>query len=207
MKPIPLLFWIERIKKLYFYQLSMEFNSRRVRLREVDDRDIGDFIRHLNYPEIAYFQCYDYPFTEKSAEELFGKIRELKKYDPRRGYYFAIDCHDNFAGYIDLEGVNNVNRTGYLSYWLSGFFQGERVMSEAMDIVIPFAFNYLDLKNLSAIVAEDNLRSVNLLSSKGFRPIDKEKGKFFSPVGRRCHKSIAFELLRNDYFKRLYERN
>lgn len=185
----------------------MELRTRRLRLREIDDRDIDNFMRHLNYPEIARFLYLDYPFTNDSAEQLFDDFDRLKKYNPRRGYYFAIDFDRTFAGYIDLEGVNGADRRGYLSYWLSGFFWGERVMSEVMDIVIPFAFNYLDLKNLSACVAEQNLNSIALLKSKGFRVSDEDRGFFFSQVDEKSCRSAIFNLSPNLYFSRAYEKN
>ena len=185
----------------------MELRTKRLRLREVDDRYISHFMRHLNYPEIAYFQCHEYPFTKNSTEEMFSKFRELKKLNPRRGYYFAIDFGKTFAGYIDIEGINKNDGLGFLSYWLSGFFQKEGVMSEAFDEILKFSFNYLDLKNLTACVAKNNRNSINLLKAKGFQIIEGEGGLFQSPVDNKIYESVIFSLSRHEHFRRLHEKD
>ena len=99
-----------------------------------------------------------------------------------------------------------MDNLGYLSYWLSGFFWKESVMSEAFDEILNFSFNYLDLNNLVACAASANEKSINLLKAKNFEIVHADEDRFISPVDETRYASFIFNLSKKDYFKRPHEK-
>ena len=173
-------------------------NKRYVGLREIDERDIPHFSRNLSYPEIARFLDFEYPYTEENAREFIEKDKFLRQLEHRVCYSFSIDLGNVPAGYIRLEGIAPKSKRAFLTYWLSGFFWGEGVMSEALDRVINYSFNSLELEELGASVVIDNVNSCNLLESRGFRVEDRWPRSFKSPVDGKFYDGCLY-VLENKY--------
>ena len=56
-----------------------------------------------------------------------------------------------------------------LGYWMGGAYAGKGLMSEAVGLVVPFAFNTLGLHRIHAAFLPNNIASRRVLEKNGFR--------------------------------------
>ncbi|MBJ6132119.1 GNAT family N-acetyltransferase [Ochrobactrum sp. Q0168] len=88
------------------------------------------------------------------------------------GYPFFIfrNSDDRILGGITLGNIRRgVGQNGMIGYWSGVPFAGKGYMTEALSLVIPFAFDQLRLHRLEAACIPHNVRSVRLLEKAGFQ--------------------------------------
>ncbi len=88
------------------------------------------------------------------------------------GYpFFIFRGSDNrIVGGITLGNIRRgVGQSGMIGYWSGAPFAGKGYMTEALSLVIPFAFDQLRLHRLEAACIPHNVRSIRLLEKAGFQ--------------------------------------
>ncbi len=102
--------------------------------------------------------------TEDSYESRIAY--QHKEWQEDRGYSFLIIKRQGNI-LIGGIGVNNIIRGSAqfssLSYWIDGSHEGKGLMSEALNAIIAFSFNVLNLQRLNAATLKDNEKSQNIL--------------------------------------------
>lgn len=72
------------------------------------------------------------------------------------------------VGCIGLH-INAKDKSAEAGYWVDEAFQGRGYASEMLGAVLDYAFNRLDIKQITATTALDNEASAGLLQKHGFR--------------------------------------
>lgn len=73
-------------------------------------------------------------------------------------------------GGITLGNIRRgVGQNGMIGYWIGAPYAGQGYMSEALQLLIPFAFNQLRLHRLEAACIPSNERSIRILEKARFR--------------------------------------
>ncbi|WP_428657278.1 GNAT family N-acetyltransferase [Runella sp.] len=106
--------------------------------------------------------------TLKDAENFINKINDtIKKND---SIYWAITLTDNntFVGTICLLGFSDQNDKCEIGYELLVDFQGQGIMKEAIEKVIEYCFQTMQLQTIEAYTHKDNQRSAKLLEKSDF---------------------------------------
>lgn len=88
------------------------------------------------------------------------------------GYPFFLfrTADGKLMGGITLSNVRRgVTQAGTIGYWMGEPFAGKGYMSEAVRLIIPFAFDTLRLHRIEAACIPTNARSIHLLEKAGFR--------------------------------------
>lgn len=133
----------------------------RVTLRTVEDEDVELFQRARNEPEFRETLGFDEPMNREATadwveDDLGGENRTP-----------LLVCRDDTAlGNVTLTSVNRVR--GYVSYWLLPEHRGQGYMTEALSLVLDYAFETLGLARVGAWVVEFNDDSRALLERLGF---------------------------------------
>ncbi|MFK4824166.1 GNAT family N-acetyltransferase [Paenochrobactrum sp. BZR 588] len=74
------------------------------------------------------------------------------------------------VGGISLNNIRRgVGQNAMIGYWSGAPYAGKGYMSEALALVIPFAFQHLGLHRLEAACIPHNIRSISLLEKAGFQ--------------------------------------
>jgi len=144
-------------------------SGNRIYLREVRISDINErYYYWINDPEInQYLESRYFPMSVDYLVDYVAK-HDGKVEEP----FFAIclNCNEEHIGNIKLGPVNWIHRRADL-----GYFIGEKKMwgkgyaSEAIALVLKFAFLTLNLNKISAGCMEENLGSRKVLEKNGFR--------------------------------------
>ncbi len=152
-------------------QLEMEIKTERLVLREYrkgDKEDIRKNINKLNI--IKYLLTVPYPYTMKDAKEWIKYCRKMSKAKQREHYSLAITLQeeDKVIGGIELSKVDKFQGTAEISYWLGEQYQRKGIASEAVAVMLKFAFEKLKLRKVFARFFEGNIASSKVLVKRGF---------------------------------------
>ena len=101
----------------------------------------------------------------------FFIIRVFFNFIKRDSLYWAITLSDQniFVGTICLFGFSDENYKCEIGYELLTNFQGQGIMSEAVEKVIDYAFNTIKVKKIETFLHRDNQSSIKLLEKFSFR--------------------------------------
>lgn len=113
------------------------------------------------------------PAWPKDCLTLEFFARRLTRQDKNRhagvGAYFLIHKDHQIIGGINLNNIQmGAARHASLGYWLDEDHQGLGYMTEALSLIIDYAFNVLKLRRLNAACLPENNRSINMLLRLGF---------------------------------------
>ncbi len=156
----------------------MEIKTKRLILRDLEMKDVKDFVKAGNSKEINYFVWYvPYPLTVKKAEKMIKRMIEQSKSKRRRHYELAITINGEkkVIGMINLYDTDYKCKKCKIGYWIGEKNRRKGYSEEACRAVINFAFKKLKMHKISAKALIDNFASNKLLRKLGFRKIATAK--------------------------------
>jgi RimJ/RimL family protein N-acetyltransferase len=172
--------------------------GEQITLRPLKMRDEDSLQRHANDPAVAYFLSrMPSPHTPKDARQWIRKTAAMAR--SNSGYYLGIArCeNDEIIGVIGLRNFKPADRKAELTYWLGRRFWKKGLMSEAVPLMLNFAFRGLKLNRVHALVHERNTGSIKVLEKAGFtREAVYRKASF---KGRRWADIYGFGILKDEF--------
>lgn len=173
----------------YFKKLEGD----RIYLSPRNSEDIEKFTEWLND-----FQVTDY--TGRSANIL--TLEEEKEYltNSKEKYVTVIVTkdEDKMIGTVGIEKVDFISRTGTL-----GIFIGEKNYrnkgygTEAIKLIIEFAFQYLNLNNIMLEVMSYNERAIKCYEKCGFKEFGRRHQSVY--MNGKYYDKIYMEVLRENF--------
>ncbi len=149
---------------------NLKLESDRIKLRKLKLSDAKDICENLKDKEmIRWTLNIPWPYKKKDAISFIRKTNyESKK---KRRYTFGIILKDTnkLIGVIDLLKIDWANKNAELGYWLGKRYWGKGLMTEAVKLVLKFAFKKLKLHKVYANVFEQNIASRKVLENCGFK--------------------------------------
>lgn len=152
----------------------VELNSERLLLRMPRASDYRAWQR-LRAESREFLQPWE---PKWRSDELSGSAfrARLNRYDEEYEAGQAIALFIFGRGEEELLGGITIGliRRGVAQSCMIGYWMGERhagrgIMSEALDLVIPYIFGPLELHRIEAACIADNRRSIRLLEKAGFQ--------------------------------------
>lgn len=146
----------------------MQLESNRIKLSLFDESDLSLFIEMSTCPQLMK-HIYK-PFTVEEAKAAF--------YDKSKPWTFACDQWLCFGiadistgeklGNIGLKIVNSEQKVAEIGFMLKVVAQGKGIASEALKLLINYAFCDVTINKLVAYCSTDNIASYRLLEKVGF---------------------------------------
>ena len=111
--------------------------------------------------------------TIDDARSFINKVN--KNTDGNDSLYWAITFSDKniLVGTICLFSFSDEDDKCEIGYELLTNFQGQGIMTEAVEKVIAYAFNTIKVQKIEAFFHKDNLRSIKLLEKFSFRNLNE----------------------------------
>lgn len=173
------------------------FTGTRVQLKNLDP------IEHSKILEKWHTDSEFLRFLDSSPAFPWSSTQlgeDLKARDIQNSYRFIIQVIDNYRdiGFIELDGIDWIARKAWL-----GMGIGERdcwgkgYAADAMDILVHFAFNELNLNRISLNVFEYNHRALHLYEHFGFKYEGRQR-QWLKREGQRWD-LIYMGFLRSDW--------
>lgn len=140
------------------------------------------YLRKLTLDDLEdYFNCYqseeakmgfnNVPKTLDAAKaELTERIKEYNK-DKTVGDFFVIIYENKFAGFVELEALNepNYEHQGNLGYCISKDFFLEGLATKTAITASDYTFEKFNLHRLEGVCKITNKASARILEKVGFR--------------------------------------
>ncbi|VDG96831.1 Putative ribosomal N-acetyltransferase YdaF [Lysinibacillus sphaericus] len=140
----------------------------RLILREVLEKDSNDMFAYLSDKDVVKHMGLT-PF--QTDKEVLEEIEWYQKiYKDNTGIRWGITLKDNgrvigSCGFLNMHPKHSRTEIGYelsKEYWGKGF------ASEALEAVVKYGFQHLQLERIEALIEPANLASLKLLEKKGF---------------------------------------
>ncbi len=133
---------------------KLEFSDSSAMAKLANNKKIWDNVR----------DAFGHPYTEKNAEEF---IQRQAQSDSEK--VFAIDFNGKLSGLCGLILQKDVYRkSAEIGYWIGEPFWGQGIATQAIGLLVLYAFEKMDLVRLHAGVFEYNLGSMRVLEKNGF---------------------------------------
>lgn len=153
---------------------SIILETERTLIKKFDGEDFEDFSR-INQDKVVmkYFIG-----GAKTFRECLLKYKEILDTQDEKGYsYYAIyDKNEKFLGQCGV--LHNYDGSLNFCYAYDKKFWGNGYATEAGKAIIDYLFkNFKSIKEITAFLFEENIRSINLLKRLGFTETKRKKTK------------------------------
>lgn len=113
--------------------------------------------------------------TELELSSFKERARRAEK-EAMEGVAYAFFIHDmsgplpTIVGGLNLSDVRRrVSQSVNIGYWMSEQQSNKGIMTNALNLALPFIFDVLELHRANAACLTDNMRSVRVLEKNGFQ--------------------------------------
>ncbi|OGT25098.1 MAG: GNAT family N-acetyltransferase [Gammaproteobacteria bacterium RIFCSPLOWO2_02_FULL_42_14] len=136
-------------------------------LREQTLEDTENFFHYYTDPNVGKYILATKPASLQDASREVQYCRNLLY--SKQGVYWALarKKDNQMIGAIGLY-INNMHRRGEITYDLSRDYWRKGIMKKAMQAVIRYAFDTLQLVRIEAVTRIENKASIALLKSLDF---------------------------------------
>ena len=175
-----------------------KIDGDRIYLSPINSEDYSKYVEWLNSFEIAKgLDALRKVTTLDNEKEWLEEATNGK-------YQFAIvkKDEDKLLGNISLINIHDVDRTAEI-----GIFIGDEENlshgygSEAIMLLLDYAFNYLNLNNIMLRVFDFNERAINCYKKIGFKEYGRRSECYY--LDGKFYDEILMEYLKKDFVKKV----
>lgn len=142
-------------------------SSDQVILRSFNSSDIDALSELLNNKKI-WDQLRDYlphPYSRKDAEQYINN-----KAGEKPILTFAVETNNKLVGNISLKPQDDIHRhSAELGYWIGEPYWGNGYATQAIQNIVTYGFQEINLARIFATVMENNQGSMKALTKSGFQ--------------------------------------
>lgn len=177
--------------------LPQNLIGKQVVLRPITVNDIAAVCELGKDREISRFTFMPYPYTVKDGKRMVEATCRGRVEGTAYNFLIIEKPSNRVAGMIHLGGINKRFKRAETGYWIGKEFRRKGMMSEALRLVVRFAFKELGLHRIAAYVFLDNEKSIKLLEKVGFR----REGvlRDFVKHHNKWRDCIIYSMLRREY--------
>lgn len=171
--------------------------GRRVTLRQIAAADAPDIHAVFGDPEVTRYWAGPTLADERAARALVAEIVERGR--TRRGFQWGIARRDDdcVIGTCSLYRPELAHRRCEVGFALGRAHWGQGYASEALDVVMTYAFERLGFHRLEADVDPRNEPSLRALERAGFRREGYQRERWH--VNGELQDSVLFGVLRAEW--------
>ncbi len=149
-------------------------------LRGLELSDVDEILKHFNDVELRQFLGHPIPVSKDEEEQWIRNTWENRKKGIE--YVFGIELKEKklLIGTCSLFSIHPINRSAELGiaiwnkkYWSKGCGQ------EALNLLMGYGFNFLNLHSIYLVVNEDNLRAIRAYEKVGFTQSARHRQALF----------------------------
>lgn len=140
-----------------------------IKLRAVEPQDL-DFLFDLeNDPTLWHITQTFVPYSRYDLEQYVFAVDKQDIASAKQIRFIIEHLEDSLAvGTIDLFDLDLQNRRSGIGIVLTEPYRGKGLAVMALDLLVDYAFNHLNLHQLYCNIEEGNSKSLELFKKKGF---------------------------------------
>ena len=177
-----------------------EIRTKRLLLRQPSIKDAEWYLEHFSRPEVVWGGGEQGPRGIRGARE---ELREymVDLYRKRLGFRWIITLKGEGQPIGSLGFYKWTHERGYqaeMGYDLEREHWGKGIMTEAMEAVIDFGFEKMELNRIEVFIMPRNKRSIKMIKRLGFKKEGLLRQRYFDEFGNYAD-DILFSMLRSDW--------
>jgi [ribosomal protein S5]-alanine N-acetyltransferase len=143
-----------------------------VNLRELSIDD-ATTITNLISSDISK-NLFEVPYPYKIDDALKFIKSSSEYFKSHKAIIFAIDYKNEtksihpLVGTIGIKDIDYINKKANIGYWIGKHYQGKGIATECVKLVVKYAFDVLELEEISAYVFPNNNPSIRVLEKNRF---------------------------------------
>jgi len=152
---------------LFFMDSSPVLNGDRIVMRKITKTDAQDMYDYACDPEVTRYLLWQphesLSYTKRYLDEV------MRQYKAHNFFDFAIVCKEDgrMIGTCGFTRLDPVNHSAEIGYVLSPAYWGRGIASEAVEIILRFAFCNLGVHRVEARYMPGNAASRRVMEKKG----------------------------------------
>lgn len=169
-------------------------DSNRFVLRPWQIHDVENLVRHADNIHVAQnlTDMFPHPYTTENARAFIEKVAYAVPAN-----VFAIVSEGEAIGGIGIHPQHDIMRkNAELGYWLGQNHWGKGIISEAIPMIVKYAFENFDINRIFARPFGSNLASQRVLEKSGF----VLEGKFAKTIYKsgRYEDELVYAIRKNE---------
>lgn len=142
--------------------------TERLILRQVSEKDIDEIFFLRSDPKILQFLGRDPAINADEALRFIKMINELEKNNEGITWGIVLKPHNKLIGTICYWNIMKGHYRAEVGYGLHTAFQGKGIMQEALQEVLRYGFETINLHSAEARTDPKNISSIKLLERNHF---------------------------------------
>lgn len=164
-------------------------------LRPTEREDVPRLWELLADVEVAALSD-DGPLFPRSLTEYLARFDKGLSEEPRTSVWFAIEEGGDVVGECGLHGIDLFARRCELGIALGRPFWGRGLGTDAVRVVIRYAFDTLDMNRVGLRVLADDDRAVGAYTRAGF--VEEGRLREYTRIGSRWQDNLVMSIVRSD---------
>lgn len=171
--------------------------TKRLKLIEITQNHVDSLFEILSLDEVTRYYGTD-PFTSLGEAVKLIDLYQRNFFE-KRGMRWGMVLKSNYklVGTIGLNGLQLKNKRAEIGYEIHPQYWRKGITSEAVQEILRFSFNRLDLYRIGAVVYPENEASIRLLEKNGFTKEGLLRGYMFQ--NNQFHDTYILSLLKPDW--------
>jgi ribosomal-protein-alanine N-acetyltransferase len=171
----------------------------RLRLVQIGQEHAGRFYDIMSREDVTRYYGMDELVNQQEASAIINSFQTL--FESKRGIRWGIVWKENgqFIGTIGLNNLNVKAKKSEIGYELHPDYWRKGIMQEAIQTVLQYAFEELDLVRMGAVTFPGNEASSGMLRKMGFTEEGRLRSYLFQ--GGQSHDALIFSLLKSEWGK------
>jgi len=177
----------------------IKIRTNRLILRFLDEADLSALYELFSHPEVMRYWSYPAWIEPSQAKQMLVDVQE--GYRTRSGLQLGIErsFDQRFVGVCTLFAFHVPSRRAEIGYALARPYWGLGYMNEALQALLGYAFQTLDLNRLEADIDPRNLASAKTLERLGFQKEGHLRERWI--VNDEVSDTGLYGLLRRDWLE------
>jgi [ribosomal protein S5]-alanine N-acetyltransferase len=173
--------------------------AARVRLRHLEETDVDALYEIFsNVEAMRYWSSPPYA-NRAEAEKLLAEIHELFEKKTLFQWGIALKSDNRIIGTTTLFRLDDQSLRAEIGYILNRKFWGNDYVNEALNALLDFAFEKMNLRRIEADVDPRNAASIRTLERLGFRREGLLRERWF--VNGEIQDALFYGLLRREWIR------
>jgi len=177
------------------------FRTPRLTFRALHPDDLPAFHRWWSDPEIARFQVNGAIRLKKEETNTAMFERWFEDSPSGVGFSVVLTETDTLIGFCNLWGATIKDRSAYLGILLEKAHWGQGLGTEALNLLLHYAFTELNYHRVELTVNDFNARAIRAYQKVGFREVGRRREAIFREG--TWHDEVIMDVLQREYLSKL----
>ncbi|MGC9779609.1 MAG: GNAT family N-acetyltransferase [Candidatus Heimdallarchaeota archaeon] len=174
------------------------FIGKKVILRSLELSDLDYIVKHDNNLDLRHNLGTAVPCSRQDSENWIRESWEKRKIGERFVFAFTNKETSEFIGVVNLYIINKTSKSAALGIWIyEEKNKSKGYGTDAMELILDFGFNYINLNRIELSVYPHNLRAIKLYEKIGFVKVANLRQSRY--MNGKYIDEIIMDILRDDW--------